>query len=560
MITVRRRTNPSYWTAGATRLAGWPRGALLALVLGAFAAACQDATSPMDGLKPQFAQGDAGIWTVNTLADPGDGVCDDTECTLREAIFYAQSGDSIVFAPAMTGQIQLSAGNLWINKPLRIIGPGAPVLTVQGQVADNSVFYVYDPLTQALVEISGLTITGGAAYSVGGGVHNLESLTLREVVVTSNVAPNLGGGIWTGSGELTLLNTTVSGNAANQGGGIAAVNSQVVLMGSTLTGNSAVSTFGGGISIEGGDVTVLHTTISGNGASLAGAGISAQSGVLRIRSSTIVDMVHTGPIVAATFANTIFGGCQVDNPAGVTSFGHNVLEEHCDVALAPTDIVLSAYPQLWEEVLEAGLKDNGGPTQTHALIARGRAVDAGYCPGDTEDQRGFTRPVDDPLVANAVDGCDIGAFELQAPVGPVLPVADLLVSQAVNKTSVKQGELLTYTIRVQNLGTETAPNVVMNDVLSSGVTFVEARPSKGTHTAPPQGETGTVTWYLGEMANQDNQVAELVVTVLVKGKTTITNTATVTGEVADPNVANNTASITVSVGSGGGGGGGGKKK
>jgi uncharacterized surface anchored protein len=49
------------------------------------------------------------------------------------------------------------------------------------------------------------------------------------------------------------------------------------------------------------------------------------------------------------------------------------------------------------------------------------------------------------------------------------------------------------------------------------------------------------------------------VTVLVKGRTTITNTASVTGDVADPNEANNSAAIRVSVASGTGGKGGGKK-
>jgi hypothetical protein len=100
---------------------------------------------------------------------------------------------------------------------------------------------------------------------------------------------------------------------------------------------------------------------------------------------------------------------------------------------------------------------------------------------------------------------------------------------------------------VQNLGPQTAPNVVLNNVLSSGVTFVEVRVNKGTTTAPPMGETGTVTWNLGDLVNQANEVAEIKVTVLVKGKTTITNTATVTGNVSDPNPANNSASITVSV-------------
>jgi uncharacterized surface anchored protein len=78
-------------------------------------------------------------------------------------------------------------------------------------------------------------------------------------------------------------------------------------------------------------------------------------------------------------------------------------------------------------------------------------------------------------------------------------------------------------------------------------------------TAPPRGETGTVTWSVGDLLDQANEVAEITVTVLVKGRTTITNTASVTGDVADPNEANNSAAIKVSVASGTGGKGGGKK-
>ena len=159
---------------------------------------------------------------------------------------------------------------------------------------------------------------------------------------------------------------------------------------------------------------------------------------------------------------------------------------------------------------------------THALLARGRAVDAGSCPSETTDQRGFPRRIDEPTVPNVKDACDIGAYEAGLP-----PTADLIISQSVDKTSVKQGDLLTYTVRVRNLGPETSPNVVVNDVLSSGVTFVEIRTNRGTTTAPPKGETGTVTWNLGDLLDQANETAEIKVTVLVRGKTTITNTATV---------------------------------
>lgn len=67
-----------------------------------------------------------------------------------------------------------------------------------------------------------------------------------------------------------------------------------------------------------------------------------------------------------------------------------------------------------------GLADNGGPTQTHALIPGGdgdEAIDAGgtSC-GVTTDQRGELRPVDNLLVLpNGAGYCDIGAFEVQWP-------------------------------------------------------------------------------------------------------------------------------------------------
>jgi uncharacterized repeat protein (TIGR01451 family) len=82
-------------------------------------------------------------------------------------------------------------------------------------------------------------------------------------------------------------------------------------------------------------------------------------------------------------------------------------------------------------------------------------------------------------------------------------VADLLVSLGVDKTSVKQGEQLTYTITVHNFGPHTAANVVINDTLSSGSTFVSAQANRGNFTTPAPNQTGTVTWNLGNLSNGD---------------------------------------------------------
>jgi hypothetical protein len=63
------------------------------------------------------------------------------------------------------------------------------------------------------------------------------------------------------------------------------------------------------------------------------------------------------------------------------------------------------------------LQDNGGPTFTRALLAGSPAIDKGHSSGATTDQRGFSRPADQPTVNNATDGDggDIGAYEVPAP-------------------------------------------------------------------------------------------------------------------------------------------------
>ena len=128
----------------------------------------------------------------------------------------------------------------------------------------------------------------------------------------------------------------------------------------------------------------------------------------------------------------------------------------------------------------------------------------------------------------------------------------MLISQSADQTIVKQGDTLTYTVTVRNLGPGNSSNVVVNDTLSSGVTFVSATSSKGTFTTPPAGQTGTVTWYLGTLTNSEQGSAQIKVTVIIHGKSTITNTATVSSSTADPNTANNSSSLSTSVGAGGG--------
>lgn len=387
--------------------------------------------------------------------------------------------------------------------------------------------------TDSKLNVSDSTLSGNLAGGSGGGIFHLGpsgNATVTRCTLSGNLASDLGGGICTQSGTLAIADSTLSGNSALRGGGIINVGSE----GRTAT------------------LAVANCTLSGNAAT-DGGGIAnrdlGQSGATVDIGNTIVKASALGANFSANVAGSVtsrgFNLCSDDGSGFLTALGDQI---NTDPMLGP-------------------LADNGGPTRTHLPLPGSPSIDQGLSNtigGLTSDfdQRGFARSGDDPVIVNAPfgDGTDIGAVEVGAePPPPPLPQADVLVSLGMDKTSVKQGELLTYTITVLNFGPEVAANVVVNDTLSSGSTFVSANANKGNFTAPPKNQTGVVTWILGDMENGDTEAAELVVTVIVKGKTTITNTASVTTDSEDPNLGNNIASITTSVGSGVSGGGGKKK-
>ena len=441
-----------------------PRAGAGALLLLAALAACQDPTDPRVAMEPRAAQGDVATLTVNSPGDPGIGVCDEAECTLREAIGAAASGDNIVFAASLQDDILLAGSELSIDKSLTIDGGGRITVDAGG----NSRVITVAALSTPVVRLTGLTFKNGSADRGAGIAVGISTLTLDGVRVTHNEATIDGGGISVGLGTVNVLNSTIDSNTAAEewwrhrclGRGLAHAPQQHP---PRQHRNRA-----GGAYNEG-TLTVTASTVSGNRSQGLGGGLS-NLGTMNVRSSTVIKNSGGGGGYGgvwsqpsgrgASVANSIIVGNigNFDDNCGdmVVSAGHNLTSssslDGCDFFQAG-DIKV-ANSQLFVQVLEEKLEDNGGPTKTHALITRGRAADAGSCPGETADQRGFGRPVDDPAMPNRLDACDIGAYELQ---GPVAIVADLMISQAVNKTSVKQGELLTYSIRVQNLGPEAAP-------------------------------------------------------------------------------------------------------
>jgi hypothetical protein len=323
----------------------------------------------------------AATINVTSTADSGAG-------SLRDAIAAASSGDAINISA--TGTITLTGGPLTINKSLTISGPGASDLAVSG----NKAAQVFVVNSGAIVTISGLTIENGAASGGGGGISNLGMLTVTNSAITSNTTDVFGGGI-KNFGTLTLADSTISGNSASccNGGGIYN-GGTLTLINSTMTNNTTFL-FGGGI-YNTHTLNMTNDTLSSNTASFHGGGI-ANIGTLTVKSTILANSLASG-------------NCYKGSGGVFVSQGHNLSDDaFCTTWLTGVGDNNSTAPGLDP----AGLKDNGGPTQTIALLPTSVAVDAvpltdctltdGTTPVAT-DQRGVERP--------AGSACDIGAFEL----------------------------------------------------------------------------------------------------------------------------------------------------
>jgi hypothetical protein len=177
---------------------------------------------------------------------------------------------------------------------------------------------------------------------------------------------------------------------------------------STFTLNIAKHYGGGGSTSEGGGIysagtlTISHSTVSDNYCQYVSGGVANDRGG-GIWLSGVVHMSHT--IVANNHA--LSGGR--DLYGALATSGYNLIGKSAGGSgYVPSDL-LDVDPDL------GPLQDNGGPTQTMALLPGSPAIDAGDPnPADPPewDQRG-------PGFPRIVNGrIDIGAFEVQATGAP----------------------------------------------------------------------------------------------------------------------------------------------
>jgi len=316
-------------------------------------------------------------------------------------------------------------------------------------------------LLENMVFFNNTSERGGGAIGLFGG--NTNSITIRNCLFEGNRAGNFGDGNVVGGGALFV--------GADQ---------TVVIENSSFIDNQTFhaslaqpqeDAAGGAILIRSGQtltstVDIFQSTFSGNSATgvggaiaLGGPGIPADISELSLRHSTLVlnesdsnndEVVLPGgggvwsassepvqlfnSIVAQNIDNA-------DSPAAdlhgsMDSFGFNLIGNNATVSgtfplgqpNANDDWVGSTATPV-DPMLEP-LADSGGPTPVHVPMLASPLIDQGRCGSRLTDQRLFQnaqtglRIIDIGNIADAFDGCDIGAVELFGTPADPVPVAN----------------------------------------------------------------------------------------------------------------------------------------
>ena len=114
------------------------------------------------------------------------------------------------------------------------------------------------------------------------------------------------------------------------------------------------------------------------------------------------------------------------------------------------------------------------------------------------------------------------------------------------------GQQISYPLSIANGGPDTSINVHLTDVLPSGTTFSSVVQNTGpafSCTGPPAGFPGTVDCSIPSFASGGNATFTLVLNVnsTFPDGGTLTNTATISAETADPDTSNNSSSTSATV-------------
>ena len=382
---------------------------------------------------------------------PSTGSLTVTETTLSNNLsgnnWPSGSGGITVIAAAASFPVAVTNSIFDAN-----VGYEGGALYLQMQTADRAT-------------ITGSTFTNNRSTTEGGAFHLAAgSVTIADSTFTGNSTGGSGGALYLDGGDNVITDSVFTNNTASGSGGAMRVGQGMSIDNTTISGNSAASGSGGAI-ISYGDLDhgldVRNSTISNNAAAVNGGGIVNRSvGFLTVENSTIASNTATagsggaifgssggivliadtitqnsaamiagvdtsqnlrGPTTLPTNANllqldsTILAGNGTSDIGESVQTNSTVESDHSIIGtseLTVTDQGGTRSGVTGAALLLGPLTNNGGPTNTFALLSGSPAIDAGMTTmppfaGNEFDQRGAG------FVRIYGTKSDIGAFEVQ---------------------------------------------------------------------------------------------------------------------------------------------------
>ena len=317
-------------------------------------------------------------------------------------------------------------------------------------------------LANGKADVNNSLFTKNDGY-MGGGIANYGTTTITHTVFTANTA-STGGAIYNEFAPLRITESTISGNTAiwNSGGGLAISRGTAIVQMSTVSGNVSKGS-GGGVSSSG-FLYLTNSTVSGNSAATNGGGLEIQEDFIATTATTLLNStlanntaggqggnIYRGAVASTKvkLKNTLVASGSPNNcDSGVTSQGNN-LESANTCGLTAAGDKKSTDPKL------GPLQNNGGTTNTRALLSGSPAIDAGTnvgCPAT--DQRGIARPQG--------SACDIGAYEVHVPAATTTTITSVQPEPSV----IGQAVTVHFSVASGAGGTPTG-NVTVSDSASA---------------------------------------------------------------------------------------------